>query len=760
MADEFDAAVAASMKGPPEDPAQAARVGMAGALGTNPDMHAELRRVAQKTGVPISTVEAMPEETKRQAALAGTDFDTLAAISPSTARLLADVDKAKLAHDDVGNLSAIEKAVRSFMDGKPADYRVDGHQRAVTSPEFGALVGEIKAKNPSLGFDEARAMAAQIATVDNSPGGIRPSTGPKPGVGAVLSGVGTSFVSGMEQVRQGLRMQMDDAMGFTSDAPSKYGRASNQIALTTPDFESSTAKGLYGGLVSTVRQAPAIATAIGLGPLAGLGMIGAQTEAQAYGKYKARGASGGQAVTGALAEAAIEVATEALPMSFLVNKLGKAGAGEFIKGLLAREIPSEQLATLAQDAVDTAIANPNKTWGQYAAERPGAAYETLLATLVQSGVMGGAHTVLERTAMKGQAEAYRAQQAEQGAAQLGEIMQFAAANKVRERAPETFHGFMQEMTQDGPLEKVYLNPQELEKAGIDLTQLAEVAPSAAADIEQALKTGTDAAISTAELATLLPGTPLEAVLLQHLKTDPAGFSQAGAQAYVQEHGEAVRQTVEKVLGEKQQDDTFKASMAKVEANVLGQLQAANRFTEDVNAPYAALWSSFFGVMAARTGQMPEALFEQYSPTVAAEGVGALEQQQPVKFPKEIAEEITTRLQIMSTEDEVLGGYEATLEEVEALATKFATGKPVALSQKEAAIVRGELENALEIAKENAEFDPIYRTLVRKLEASLKAIQKGGDTLGQAANPEKQRQIDELRKRESVLKTLRECLGAA
>ena len=35
-------------------------------------------------------------------------------------------------------------------------------------------------------------------------------------------------------------------------------------------------------------------------------------------------------------------------------------------------MPGEQIATIAQDAIDTAIANPDKTWAQYAAERPDA----------------------------------------------------------------------------------------------------------------------------------------------------------------------------------------------------------------------------------------------------------------------------------------------------------------------------------------------------------------------------------------------------
>lgn len=591
--------------------------------GVNPDDVAKARKTAGFLGVPPAVVEATPEESARQAQFKKIDLDT--AQAPTLRQRYTDADFHKLASDDSGVLGTIESAVRSFLAPKRPQ-GIDGGPRVVTGAEFGQLVRQVKAQNPAIGFDEARTLAMQMVTVDNSPGGIRPSTGPAPTVGSVLRGLGTSFVQGAEQARQGMRMYLDDALGFDStDAATKFTRAGNKIQLATPEFDSSTARGLFAGGVSTLQQAPGLAMSIMLGnPAPVLATIGAQTGLTSYGKFRARGGTANEALAGGALDAAIEIGTEMLPMSFLVNKMGKAGAGEFLRGLLARELPTEQIATLAQDAVDTAIANPDKTWAQYVAERPEAAYQTLLATLVQSGVVGGAHTVLERTAMRAQAEEYRAQQAEAGAGALQQIMQLAAASKVRERDAATFQGFLQSATEDGPLEKVYVSPRELQEAGVDLTALAEVAPSIASELAQAAETGVDVAIPTAELATLLPGNVLEQSLLPHLKTDPEGFSQAGAQAYMQTQGEEVRQTVEKVLAEKHLDDKFKAGMREVEQNVLAQLKAANRFTEDVNAPYAALWSAFFGVQAARLGAMPQELYQRFAPRIVAQtAAGAL-----------------------------------------------------------------------------------------------------------------------------------------
>jgi len=108
---EFDAAVAASSQ---PDAAQSARVGFSVAADTNPDAYAEAQRVARRTGVPIDTVFAQPDEMKKQSAMGEINFDNLARTSPVTAVLLANVDKAKIAHDDVGNLTGVEDLLYSL----------------------------------------------------------------------------------------------------------------------------------------------------------------------------------------------------------------------------------------------------------------------------------------------------------------------------------------------------------------------------------------------------------------------------------------------------------------------------------------------------------------------------------------------------------------------------------------------------------------------------------------------------------------------
>ena len=86
----------------------------------------------------------------------------------------------------------------------------------------------------------------------------------------------------------------------------RTAQAQAASAYTTPEFESSTAAAIYGGLASTIRQAPGIAASILTGnPAPALAGIGLQTQAEAYGKYRARGASPGAALAGGAAEGAV-----------------------------------------------------------------------------------------------------------------------------------------------------------------------------------------------------------------------------------------------------------------------------------------------------------------------------------------------------------------------------------------------------------------------------------------------------------------------
>lgn len=255
-------------------------------------------------------------------------------------------------------------------------------------------------------------------------GGISAPRQPAPTFGNALAGAGVSAKEAFRQAGQGVRMQFEDLAGDEIDAwmaermpnapglsleqqrelfgktntQRDYERSTGRAAAATPQFESWWADAAYGGLQSLIQTTPGMAAGILAGPGVGLAVLGGQTQAQSYAKYRERGATPGMALLGATGEGAVEIATEMLPMGWLADKFGKVGFQKFLSAYLLREMPTEQAATFLQAAIDTAIANPDKTWGDFWGERVDAAGKTAVATLMQTGAFAGVNAALRRVA--------------------------------------------------------------------------------------------------------------------------------------------------------------------------------------------------------------------------------------------------------------------------------------------------------------------------------------------------------------------------
>lgn len=546
-----------------------------GSLMANPDMAARAQQLGKKAGIPADVAERNLPDVQRQVYL--NSVDKWLTEAPSTAEFLSNPDNAKIAHDDVDNLVKLNRALSR---GQAAQGRIGEPMRA----------------NSYIG----------------------PVVAPDSSVGNILSGFSDSFVQGAERARQGVRMQLADALGIEApDALKKYKSAAFQEDLSTPAFGSDTATAVYGGGASLLRTAPGLlASILTRNATPTLAAAGVQTQADAYGKYKARGATGTEAFVGATGEGTTEVLTELLPMGFLTKNLGKVGAGQFLTGLLAREIPSEQVATLVQDAIDTAVANPEKTWSDYANERGGAAYNTLVATLVQSLTLGGVSRVIQGS----QKEAEKAQQAEQNTEALTQLDKLATASKLRARDPDSFEQFVAQASAEGPVNDLYINAQTLAQSGI-AEQLAAVSPSVAAQFNDAMATGGDVRIPLPEYAARIAGTEYSQSLLDHLKTEPEGMSRAEAQQYMQTQGEDIRADVERVLREKQGDSAFQQSADDVKEVIRAELEKAGNFSGAVNDHNATLAAKWYAVTAAKLGVTPRELFDQHPLTVSGADVG-------------------------------------------------------------------------------------------------------------------------------------------
>jgi len=537
--------------------------GLEQAAQVKPDRAVQVRSLAQSSGLPVEMVERNFDQVQRRDK--ALKMQSVLAASPVLAKQLRAPEFAGVALDDVENLAAVERTMR----------------------EYGVL------KAP---------------------------TGPEASFGAVMSGFGNTIANMFPSMREGVRLYFADAFGFEDmqrDAMRRAAHIQMSSLLATPQFQSSTAQGLYGGATSVLQMIPSVAAALATrNPGVGLTIMGMQTGLQAYPKYRLRGGTPNEALAGATIEGGIEAATEMLPMSFIVKNLGRAGMGKFLSGFIGREAVTEQLATLMQDAVDTAIANPDKTWAEYAAERPDAAYQTLLGTMVASGVFGGMNAAARRLA----GNQDKARIAEDGAQLIQNLNKLAAASQLQKIDAASFESFVEQAAQDGPVDDVYIDANVLMQSGL-ADQVAAVSPSVADQLEVAAQTGGTIKIPVAEYAATIAPTQLSGSLLDHLKVDPDGFSRLEAQAYMQSIAQEQEREIEQALAQQDADNAVQASVDVVRENIKGQLDAAKRFTSQVNDAYATLVGQFYATQAARLGVTPEELYNRYPLRVVAQGLG-------------------------------------------------------------------------------------------------------------------------------------------
>ena len=552
--------------------------------------------------------------------------DAPSADSPAKANLVAARDVRPDAAAEVVKLARRyptdpDALYRNLAETKTWAEFEDNERRVKAAPQLEAWIAGQPAR--------AKVARDDLETLSNIEHVLKEWRGPAPSVGSVVSGLAKSVPQGFRAASEGLTGQIADAfvaLGLSPDdevakreRARRMAQATSASAYTTPDFESATASAVYGGVSSTLRMAPGLALSVAMrSPVPALAAAGVQTQAEAYAKYRGRGGSGLESFVGATGEGAVEVATELLPMGFLANQLGRTGMREFAVGLLARELPTEQVATLLQDAIDTGVANPDKTWGEYIAERPGAAYATLVSTLTQSALMGGAHAVGQRVT----GYERQVQEAEVSALRMEFLAKLGEASKLKGRDAETFKEFVAQVAEEGgdaPTE-FFIDGQTLlntlNQSGVSREELAAIAPVVAAQIEAA-QTG-DVRVPVSEF--LAAGEAFTAPLIDHLRSSPEAMSRLEAQEFIKERGDRIKQEVETELGRADEQATFRESIASVQQRFQTELDQTKRFTPDVNKAYASLLANFYGAQAQRLGMTPDELLQKYQLRVRAEGV--------------------------------------------------------------------------------------------------------------------------------------------
>lgn len=581
MAGEFspeDQALLDKIRGRQAIDGAALRVNTQQADPINGDTFAAQRRVAQRLGLPVEAVvhtwdDARLEDKANSAA-------QVAGKSPALQQRMLDPDFARLVHDDTD-------ALGMFVDG--AKY----------------LFSHPDAKNTLMGDVGAGAYRASRGAAGVAQGAFEFAAPPLDWLD------NTSMPGGnpLRRVAEGFAMQ-----GASAEAKAK---------ALSPAVPGVVAGGISSGVQSLTQNLLTLPMAF-LGPggasAALTGMV-SMTGGQAYQGAREQGLPMGQAVPFAVSQAAIEYATEKIPLAVLLKNV--KGGASFVKTLAVDaglEIPGEQIATVLQDLNEWAVLpeNKDKPFKAYLEERPGAAAQTLIATIIGAGGNVAVGKALEHTLGAASIDAENSRRATEGAQTMGELLKLQAAMKLHERAPDVSAGLLQALADEteGAPKEVRFDARQLadalQQAGAD----ASLFPSVAAQLPEALATGGEVTVPLGEFSRIA-GTELEPVLLQHARIGDNELSQAEAKQASEQAAADVKARADEMLAQAAQGEEQKASADAVKAKVFAELQKAGRFTKDVNEAYASLHAAFFATMAQRAGTTAEELFNRYALNVQA-----------------------------------------------------------------------------------------------------------------------------------------------
>jgi hypothetical protein len=469
------------------------------ALKDDPDLAAERLRVSQTSGVPLRVVERNLDELRLKERARSIDLINMAEESPVLYRQLTDPTFTTTSVDDLDTLKNIERSV-----GRGIAYTMGADGR-------GGLPTDLGDAAVSIGL------------------------GATAGVGEMMFNIAGTIndLIGWQAGARGARAQANASREARSSLGFEGGSSTRDAVKAGLESAGTNLAilplGLQRNLFTTANQAAAAVA----------GVMSAGVGADAFLRAREQGRTQVQSLQYAIPEATFEYVFERIPASKL---FGDIAANTGLLKTLGKQAVSEgwteQVTTLAQDFNDWMNLNPDKTLGEFIAERPEAAYQTFIATLVGVGVqtstIKGINKIIE-TATD------RSLTFERDL--LEQQLQLAGASMLRQRSPEQFRAHVQRVVDanEGAKAELYVDAQVLNQLPQEL--LAQLPESVREQIPGALDANSTVAIPMADVLTLAPGTELEQILNDNARLRPNAPSRVEAELTAQ----LLAQDAERVL---------------------------------------------------------------------------------------------------------------------------------------------------------------------------------------------------------------------
>ena len=513
---------------------------------SNPDQEAGFIKLSRKTGIPVEALRNdNGAEARRRATALPADGDVMTA-APVTTSFLSDPANARIAHDDIDNLSGMERTIAEFL--RP-------------TRDFIRRVGSTMAEAPLVPVAMGRGLNKLLSPVVD---------------------FGTGAYDTAEAYWQPIVKKWQQALA----TPEPRGVMENVNALA--------AQGVGGGL----KLLPALPFGVtGMATAGGL---------ESYDKSGDLLAAVTDAAKSAVAMRMM-AATKGLGTVKAVGGVaGVSGVDEFVTSLVRTGgNVDESLKAGAQAAVQMAAMD---AFNRGLAPHGGKLFEELYTNARKSGLSEEVSNNLASLGQM-EFDAFRLNKGRGDYQALSTLAEQVKASKLNTRMPEKLQELLDGVGQEHDVKDVFVPVDRLttlwQEAGLDPTKEAAAVFSDPERYFEAVATGGDVAIPLSEFAVKLAGKGYFQELLKDSRLSPVDMTMREIEELDKSYPEQLRQAKEQAGT---LDVAEQPSWTKVYDDVFGQLLGI--YPRDTAEKYAVLAASRARTRAERLGVDPFELYNE------------------------------------------------------------------------------------------------------------------------------------------------------
>lgn len=585
------------------------------AVRQDPNRAGEAQRLAAETGVPSDIAGRNIEELRQRAIEQRIRQMRLAQTNPVLARQLRDPEFAAIAYDQVENLSTTESIFRWFQE-IPEDLQIGWEagrlttelgylgERAMTGratdedmARIGSLQQRLQELRGSEGFLES---AAKIIgqQADTLPEALEYGayTGMGAGTIAAIAGQAGPQVAIPEEI---ITVPSATIGGFFAGTMAKMGEQSYRIEAGHAYLDM---------IEAGVDRDVAVNVGVGVGLVnAGLEVVGLGFVARPIKSALTR------AVTERVSESLQQVTMRTAVRNFAVNyglAVGAETTTEVIQEMV--NIAGLELGKQLSDADMESLLSTDQG-RQEIADRLVGAFEEV--------AKGMAVLALPGAGFNFRYDYRRAQESRRQQEFFQSLNDAATSSEVRNRNPAAYERFIEAQAQGTPVENIYIDAKELNnvlnQSGITRAQLESSLPEVAAQLDEAVATGSDVVIPTSQYAARVAGTDLGNAVMDHVRVTPEGMSAAEARQFARDQ-QSLMDEAKRIMDEQTtKDDTFVKGAQEVRQQVLDQIKGAKTYTDKVARTYADMVRDFVVTQSAALNMNPRDFYQQYMYRVEA-----------------------------------------------------------------------------------------------------------------------------------------------